>query len=195
MRLWRAGGQLVCKVPRIGSALARNLLQGSSPGAYGPASATSAAPRRLVQSKDRGATIEVAGERVQLGIPQVRPASRPAGAPLCLAVARAARGSLSDQQEQRRAGQHRRQRAEDVCRHVADTWRYPTGHLLPAPPTHPPCCSCPQADGAAAAMKQLIALGRVGAPEEAAGAMLLLASPYASYVTGQSLEVTGGGWL
>lgn len=52
-----------------------------------------------------------------------------------------------------------------------------------------------QADGAAAAMKQLIALGRVGAPEEAAGAMLLLASPYASYVTGQALEVTGGGWL
>lgn len=76
---------------------------------------------RLVQSKDRGATIEVAGERVKLGIPQ--------------------------------------------------------------------------ADGAAAAMKQLIALGRVGAPEEAAGAMLLLASPYASYITGQSLEVTGGGWL
>lgn len=76
---------------------------------------------RLVQSKDRGASIEVAGERVPLGIPQ--------------------------------------------------------------------------ANGAAAAMKQLIALGRVGAPEEAAGAMLLLASPYASYVTGQALEVTGGGWL
>ncbi|KAL4428257.1 hypothetical protein ABPG75_002346 [Micractinium tetrahymenae] len=76
---------------------------------------------RLVQSKDRGATIEVAGERVKLGIPQT--------------------------------------------------------------------------DGAAAAMKQQIALGRVGAPEEAAGAMLLLASPYASYITGQSLEVTGGGWL
>ena len=34
-------------------------------------------------------------------------------------------------------------------------------------------------------MKQMIALGRVGAPEEAAGAMLLLASPYASYITGQ----------
>ena len=47
----------------------------------------------------------------------------------------------------------------------------------------------------AAAMRQMIALGRVGAPEEAAGAMLLLASPYASYITGQAVEVTGGGWL
>ena len=47
----------------------------------------------------------------------------------------------------------------------------------------------------AAAMKQMIALGRVGAPEEAAGAMLLLASPHASYITGQAVEVTGGGWL
>lgn len=53
----------------------------------------------------------------------------------------------------------------------------------------------PEANAAAAAMKQLIALGRVGAPEEAAGAMLLLASPYASYITGQAVEVTGGGWL
>ena len=52
-----------------------------------------------------------------------------------------------------------------------------------------------QASAAAALMKQMIPLGRVGAPEEAAGAMLLLASPYASYVTGQSLEVTGGGWM
>ena len=51
----------------------------------------------------------------------------------------------------------------------------------------PPPTACPfsQADGVAAAMKQMIALGRVGAPEEAAGAMLLLASPYASYITGQ----------
>lgn len=53
----------------------------------------------------------------------------------------------------------------------------------------------PQASATAALMKQMIPLGRVGAPEEAAGAMLLLASPYASYITGQSMEVTGGGWL
>ncbi|PSC70834.1 3-oxoacyl-ACP reductase [Micractinium conductrix] len=53
----------------------------------------------------------------------------------------------------------------------------------------------PQADGAAAMMKQLIALGRVGSAEEAAGAMLLLACPYASYITGQAVDVTGGGWL
>jgi len=35
-------------------------------------------------------------------------------------------------------------------------------------------------------------LRRVGSPEEAAGAMLLLASPLASYITGQAVEVTGG---
>ena len=45
------------------------------------------------------------------------------------------------------------------------------------------------------AMKQMIALGRVGMPEEAAGAMLLLACPYSSYITGQAVEVTGGGWM
>eukprot|EP00963_Diacronema_lutheri_P005530 scaffold431_cov334-Pavlova_lutheri.AAC.45 len=45
----------------------------------------------------------------------------------------------------------------------------------------------------AAAMK--IPLGRAGTPEEAAGAMLLMASPYASYISGQALEVTGGGFL
>lgn len=52
-----------------------------------------------------------------------------------------------------------------------------------------------QADGAAAYMKQQIALGRIGVAEEAAGAMLMLASPYASYISGQAIEVTGGGWL
>jgi 3-oxoacyl-[acyl-carrier protein] reductase len=39
---------------------------------------------------------------------------------------------------------------------------------------------------------QTIPLGRPGTPEEAAGAMLLLASPSANYITGQVLEVTGG---
>ena len=42
-----------------------------------------------------------------------------------------------------------------------------------------------QANATAAIMKQMIALGRVGAPEEAAGAMLMLACPYSSYITGQ----------
>lgn len=53
----------------------------------------------------------------------------------------------------------------------------------------------PSADATAEALQLSIALGRVGQPEEAAGAMLLLASPYASYITGQALEVTGGGWM
>ena len=39
---------------------------------------------------------------------------------------------------------------------------------------------------------QLIPLGRAGTPQEAAGGILLLASPFASYITGHVLEVTGG---
>ncbi|MHC4159510.1 MAG: SDR family NAD(P)-dependent oxidoreductase [Planctomycetota bacterium] len=38
----------------------------------------------------------------------------------------------------------------------------------------------------------LIPLGRPGTIEEAAGAILFLASPLASYITGHTLEVTGG---
>jgi 3-oxoacyl-[acyl-carrier protein] reductase len=38
----------------------------------------------------------------------------------------------------------------------------------------------------------LIPLGRGGTPGEAAGAIVLLASPLASYITGTCLEVTGG---
>ncbi|HNR29830.1 MAG TPA: SDR family oxidoreductase [Candidatus Hydrogenedentes bacterium] len=38
----------------------------------------------------------------------------------------------------------------------------------------------------------VIPMARIGTPEEAAGGILLLASPYASYVTGHVLEVTGG---
>jgi 3-oxoacyl-[acyl-carrier protein] reductase len=37
-----------------------------------------------------------------------------------------------------------------------------------------------------------VALGRMGSAEEGARAMLMLASPLASYVTGQTLEVNGG---
>lgn len=40
--------------------------------------------------------------------------------------------------------------------------------------------------------KMMIPLGRSGEPEEAAGGVLLLATPYASYITGHCLEVTGG---
>jgi len=38
----------------------------------------------------------------------------------------------------------------------------------------------------------LIPLRRSGEPEEAAGAILVLASPYSSYITGHTLEATGG---
>lgn len=38
----------------------------------------------------------------------------------------------------------------------------------------------------------VIPLGRTGTPEEAAGGILFLASPLASYVSGHTLEVTGG---
>lgn len=41
-------------------------------------------------------------------------------------------------------------------------------------------------------MTMMVPLGRTGRPEEAAGGILMLASPYASYVTGHCLEVTGG---
>ncbi len=44
-------------------------------------------------------------------------------------------------------------------------------------------------------MKTLIPLGRVGTPQEAAGSILMLASPLASYISGQAIEVTGGGWM
>jgi 3-oxoacyl-[acyl-carrier protein] reductase len=38
----------------------------------------------------------------------------------------------------------------------------------------------------------MIPLQRHGSPEEAAGGILMLASPYAAYVSGHTLEVTGG---
>ncbi|MDZ4859866.1 MAG: SDR family NAD(P)-dependent oxidoreductase [Candidatus Hydrogenedentes bacterium] len=41
-------------------------------------------------------------------------------------------------------------------------------------------------------MTMMVPLGRTGTAEEAAGGVLLLASPYASYITGHTLEVTGG---
>ncbi len=42
------------------------------------------------------------------------------------------------------------------------------------------------------ALAERIPLGRAGTPEEAAGGIVLLASPLASYITGHVLEVTGG---
>jgi 3-oxoacyl-[acyl-carrier protein] reductase len=40
-----------------------------------------------------------------------------------------------------------------------------------------------------------IPLGRLGTPEECAGAVLYLVSPLASYVTGQTLDINGGQWF
>ncbi len=42
------------------------------------------------------------------------------------------------------------------------------------------------------AIKMAIPLGRTGTVEEAAGGILMLASPWAGYITGHTLEVTGG---
>lgn len=41
-------------------------------------------------------------------------------------------------------------------------------------------------------IKMSIPLGRTGTVEEAAGGILMLASPWAGYITGHTLEVTGG---
>jgi 3-oxoacyl-[acyl-carrier protein] reductase len=40
--------------------------------------------------------------------------------------------------------------------------------------------------------KATIPLQRAGTVEEAAGSVLMLCSPMASYITGQCIEVTGG---
>jgi 3-oxoacyl-[acyl-carrier protein] reductase len=45
---------------------------------------------------------------------------------------------------------------------------------------------------ALAAAEQMIALGRAGTPEEAAGAVYLLCTPESSYITGQTLICSGG---
>ena len=42
------------------------------------------------------------------------------------------------------------------------------------------------------AMMDAIALGRFGAPEDIANAVLFLASPMAAYITGETLHVNGG---
>jgi 3-oxoacyl-[acyl-carrier protein] reductase len=40
--------------------------------------------------------------------------------------------------------------------------------------------------------KMLIPLGRPGTPEEAAGGVFLLCTPWANYIHGQVINVTGG---
>ncbi len=43
--------------------------------------------------------------------------------------------------------------------------------------------------------RKSIPLGRLGTPEECAGAILYLVSPLASYVTGQTIDINGGQWF
>lgn len=50
----------------------------------------------------------------------------------------------------------------------------------------------PQAQSKAAAGFQLVPLRRAGTPQEAANSILALASPLCNYVSGHTLEVTGG---
>ena len=45
------------------------------------------------------------------------------------------------------------------------------------------------------AYREDTALGRIGRPEDVTGAVLFLASPAASYVTGQTVHVNGGMWM
>ena len=41
-------------------------------------------------------------------------------------------------------------------------------------------------------LRQAVPLARIGTDEEAAGGVMMLVSPWASYITGHTLEVTGG---
>ena len=43
--------------------------------------------------------------------------------------------------------------------------------------------------------RKSIPLGRLGTPDECAGAILYLVSPMASYVTGQCIDINGGQWF
>jgi NAD(P)-dependent dehydrogenase (short-subunit alcohol dehydrogenase family) len=50
----------------------------------------------------------------------------------------------------------------------------------------------PLLDANGEAMRKTIAMNRFGAPEEVATAVAFLASPYAGYISGTSLEISGG---
>jgi NAD(P)-dependent dehydrogenase (short-subunit alcohol dehydrogenase family) len=51
------------------------------------------------------------------------------------------------------------------------------------------------APGAAAQLAAITALGRLGEPEDVARAVAFLAGPDAAWITGQTLDVSGGLWL
>ena len=56
------------------------------------------------------------------------------------------------------------------------------------------CAAAIRFTGAAAKLQTILA-GRVGTPEEVAAVVVFLASPAASYITGQIIGVNGGAYL
>lgn len=140
---------------------------------------------RLTRAKEGGESISVAGQQVR----------------------RALRQALRVRERCARAHTHLLLHACRLC-HAHTCGR--RAHAL-VPLTRPTMCThTPSLRLAVAAQVQLgipggdalrelaastIPLARIGTADEAAGAMLMLASPWAGYITGHVLEVNGGSYM